>query len=154
MVIRTLVALCAISAMAISCADAEAISISDRQDRTQEMQSEGEPSIATALTATSDLIERGERLYQRRCGACHSLDANRVGPKHRGVYGRAAGSVPDFRYSNALRELNIIWDDDTLDSWLENPPAFAPGTAMGVRLADPGEREAIIAYLKSLSTAD
>jgi len=98
-----------------------------------------------------DLIAQGEALYDRHCTACHSLDRNRVGPKHRGVYGRSAGTVSDFRYSKALRALDIVWNEDTLDAWLKNPPAFAPGTSMGFRLNDPEKRRAIIAYLKSQS---
>ncbi len=108
---------------------------------------------ANSPGASLELIGKGRELYQRRCGACHSPDANRVGPKHRGVYGQKAGSVEGFRYSKALREIDVVWNDETLDAWLENPPAFAPGTSMGFRLPDAGEREAIIAYLKSLSAA-
>lgn len=109
-----------------------------------------------ASVETSDaqtLTDRGEQLYDRRCGACHSLDQNRVGPRHRGVYGRKAGAVSDFRYSKALKELDIVWNEETLNAWLADPTAFAPGTAMGFRLKDEEERKAIIAYLKSASTS-
>ena len=98
-----------------------------------------------------ELIARGEALYDRHCIACHSLDRNRVGPKHRGVYGRKAGAVPDFRYSKALRALDIVWTEETLDLWLENPPAFAPGTSMGFRLNNPDQRRAVISYLRAIS---
>lgn len=97
------------------------------------------------------LVARGESLYQRRCGACHALDRNRVGPAHRGVYGRAAGAVPGFRYSKALQALDIVWNNETLDLWLQNPTSFAPGTGMGFRLGKADERNAIIIYLQSLS---
>ena len=106
---------------------------------------------ATPPAPSLDLIAQGEALYERRCTACHSLDHNRIGPKHRGVYGRKAGAVPDFRYSKALRALDIVWTEETLDAWLENPPAFAPGTSMGFRLNNPDQRWAIITYLRSIS---
>ena len=93
--------------------------------------------------------ERGATLYQQRCGACHSLDANRVGPRHRGVYGRQPGSVPGFQYSSALRELKRSWGDATLDRWLTNPTAMAPGTAMGFRVPQAQDRADIIAFLRS-----
>tara|TARA_R100000005_G_scaffold33903_1_gene15466 strand:- start:7370 stop:7708 length:339 start_codon:yes stop_codon:yes gene_type:complete len=96
-------------------------------------------------------MEQGEKLYDRRCGGCHSLDNNRIGPRHRGVYGSKAGSVPDFNYSKALQKLDVIWTDETLDRWLKNPTAFAEGTSMGFRLRKANEREAIIQYLKSIS---
>jgi len=106
---------------------------------------------AASPNASFELIGKGEELYQTRCGACHSLDQNRIGPMHRGVFGRKAGSVDGYSYSPALRDLDIIWDRETLDAWLENPMAFAPGAAMGFRLPDAEERRAIIAYLESLS---
>ena len=52
---------------------------------------------------------RGEAIYQA-CTDCHSLDQNDVGPRHRGVYGRAAGSLPDYGYSDALKHAKIRLD--------------------------------------------
>lgn len=98
-----------------------------------------------------DQIERGRVVYQRQCGACHSLDHNRVGPRHRGVIGRAAGSVQNYRYSAALQSLDLVWSRAALDAWLENPSALAPGTAMGFRLRKAEDRAAVIAYLGSTS---
>ena len=91
---------------------------------------------------------RGAALYERRCSGCHSLDADRVGPRHRGVFGRAAGSLPDFAYSAALRRSGIVWDETTLDRWLANPQSLVPGQRMGFRLNDAGERADIIVYLR------
>lgn len=93
-------------------------------------------------------LEAAEQLYKRRCGACHSLEHNRVGPRHENVFGSAAGSISDFRYSRALQNLDIVWDEETLDVWLQNPPKFAPGTFMGFSLRRIEEREVIIQYLK------
>lgn len=101
--------------------------------------------------AMDQTVIAGERLYTRYCSACHSLDHNRVGPRHRGVYGRPAGLVADFAYSAALDQLDLVWDADTLDSWLENPSALVPGTSMGFRVRKPDDRAAIIAYLASVS---
>ena len=95
---------------------------------------------------------RGAGIYEAKCGACHSLDANRVGPMHRGVFGRKAGSVAGFHYSAALRNSRIVWDNQTLDRWLQNPTAMAPGTAMGFRLSNAQERADVIAWLR-LQTA-
>ena len=55
---------------------------------------------------------RGRELYETRCIACHSIDANRVGPAHRGVFGRKAGSVRDYDYSPAVawpRSSGRLW---------------------------------------------
>lgn len=99
---------------------------------------------------TPDII-LGEDLYARRCGACHSLDANRIGPRHRGVVGRQAGSLADYDYSDALRETTFAWDEMRLNQWLANPEALVPGQKMGFRLSNEDERTAIIAYLKANS---
>lgn len=91
----------------------------------------------------------GARLYTQRCGGCHSLDADRVGPRHRGVVGRRAGSVEGFGYSSALRDAGFVWTRERLDRWLRNPRRMVPGTTMGFSLSDPAERRAIIDYLQS-----
>jgi cytochrome c len=99
----------------------------------------------------SGSTSRGAEIYENKCGACHSLDQNRIGPKHRGVYGRRSASVPDFSYTPALKKLNVVWTAATLDRWLQNPTAMAPGTAMGFRLASAQDRADVIAYLKQES---
>src|ERR1700675_777970 len=62
----------------------------------------------------------GKALYQA-CLACHSVDDNDLGPKHRGVVGRPAGTVADYNYSAALKSSGLTWDAATLDRWLINP---------------------------------
>jgi cytochrome c len=89
----------------------------------------------------------GKALYQS-CEACHSIEENDVGPKHRGVVGRKAGSVAGYVYSPALKASGITWDENTLDTWLVNPSALVPGTKMFYKIDDPQARADIIAYLK------
>ena len=91
--------------------------------------------------------DRGEQLYQA-CTDCHSLDKNDVGPRHRGVFGRKAASLPDYDYSDALKSANIVWNEETLDKWLTDPQAFAPGVKMFFHLDNPQDRADVIAYLK------
>jgi cytochrome c len=91
----------------------------------------------------------GKYLYQA-CAACHSIDDNDIGPKHRGVVGRRAATVADYPYSPALKNSGITWDEQTLDRWLTNPSALVPGTKMFFRLDDAQSRADIIAYLKEL----
>jgi len=90
---------------------------------------------------------RGERLYEG-CQDCHSLDKNDVGPRHRGVFGRKAGSLPDYPYSDALKNANFIWDEQTLDRWLANPQAFVPGARMFYHLDNAQDRADVIEFLK------
>ena len=90
---------------------------------------------------------RGRELYETRCIACHSIDADRVGPRHRGLIGRRAGSVATFDYSPALRAASLLWDAATLDRWLADPEATIPGQKMNYRVADARDRADLIAYL-------
>ncbi len=106
--------------------------------------------VATAAQADGDPA-RGQTLYESRCIACHSLDANRTGPMHRGVYGRKAGSVAGFAYSPAVRGSAIVWEAATLDRWLTDPQALIPGQRMNFRVALSQDRADIIAYLKQES---
>lgn len=94
---------------------------------------------------------RGGDLYESRCFGCHSLDANRIGPMHRGVFGRKAGAVAEFAYSPAVKNSPVVWDEQTLDRWLTNSQQVIPGTRMNFRVALPEDRADIIAYLKKES---
>ena len=96
--------------------------------------------------------ERGGALYEARCGACHSLDAHRVGPMHRGVFGRRAGSAPGYEYSPALKGADMVWDAASINVWLKNPEALVPGQRMGYSVADAIDRDDLVAFLRWSST--
>jgi cytochrome c len=106
--------------------------------------------VASAARAEGDAA-RGAELYDSRCTGCHSLDANRVGPMHRGVYGRKAGSVSNFSYSPAVKNSSVVWADDTLNKWLTNPQDVIPGQRMNFRVNTAEDRADIIAFLKKES---
>ena len=94
---------------------------------------------------------RGKDLYETTCVTCHSVDANKVGPAHRGVFGRKAGSAPGYAYSSALAGSKVVWNEESLARWLTDPEKFIPGQKMGVSVDDPKEREDLVAYLKTLA---
>jgi cytochrome c len=106
--------------------------------------------VASAARAEGDAA-RGAELYDSRCTGCHSLDANRVGPMHRGVYGRKAGSVGNFSYSPAVKNSSVVWAEDTLNKWLTNPQDVIPGQRMNFRVNTAQDRADIIAFLKKES---
>ena len=109
------------------------------------------PQTALPQTTLPQTTDEGNAMFQRRCGGCHSPDRAMEGPRLRGVYGRRAGSTEGFEYSDALKNVKFSWDDDLLDKWLTDTDALVPGNDMSFRVANPDERRAIIAYLKSLS---
>jgi cytochrome c len=92
---------------------------------------------------------RGQQLYAR-CAACHALAFDRVGPRHCGLLGRRAGSVPGFEYSPAMKKSGIVWNEKTLDRFLTQPLVMVPGSSMTYAgVPDAGERGDLIAYLKA-----
>jgi cytochrome c len=107
------------------------------------------PTLASLSGPLNGDPVHGKALYQG-CQACHSIDENDLGPRHRGVVGRRAASVADYSYSAALKNSHLTWDELTLDRWLTNPSALVPGTKMFFRLDDAQARANVIAYLKQL----
>jgi cytochrome c len=107
---------------------------------------------ATMAHAQGDAA-RGKVVYEDRCGGCHALDANRVGPAHRGVYGRKAGVAPGYDYSPALSRSGVVWTGANLDRWLRDPRDMVPGTRMAFHLDDAQARADVIAFLRASSAA-
>jgi len=107
-------------------------------------------TLALAGAHAQDAAAGGMAFQQ--CAECHSPGAgDGVGPGLKGVFGRRAGGKDGFIYSPAFKKLTITWDTVTLDAFLADPRAVAPGTTM----AWPGDDDAkdradLIAYLKTL----
>jgi cytochrome c len=90
------------------------------------------PGMAADVTA-------GQTEFNK-CKICHTLDASgrsTVGPNLHGLFGRKAGTVDKFAYSESMKNSGIVWDDATLTKYLRNPKALVPGGKM----AFPGIKE-------------
>lgn len=110
--------------------------------------------LAAQAAAAAPDPARGQAIYHARCTACHSPDFNGVGPAHRGVFGRLAGTAKGYAgYSAALKKSGLMWNEANLDRWLADPETLVPGQAIGISLADAGERADVIAFLKTLANA-
>jgi cytochrome c len=105
----------------------------------------------SSATATGNAL-KGKEIYDARCSACHSVDDNRVGPMHMGVFGRKAGGVKNYRYSDALNKSKVIWSRDTLTAWLTNPEMLIPGQRMGYAMDNAQDREDVVTYLATLKS--
>lgn len=112
-------------------------------------------SAGTAALAAEDAqaVSRGFIVYENNCAGCHSVEANRVGPKHAGIVGRKAGSIKDFSYSTALKKSDLVWNRDLLVRWLTDPEQVIPGQAMGFRLGNVQDRMDVVTYLATLKAA-
>jgi cytochrome c len=93
----------------------------------------------------------GEKVF-KRCAVCHIVDEpkNKVGPTLHGVFGRPAGSVEGFKYSNAMKNCGIVWSEETIAEYIANPKKVVPGN----RMAFPGLKKEedianLLAYLKT-----
>jgi len=106
-------------------------------------------TLFTAAVAAAD-VEHGKALYQT-CAACHTERPDALGPSLKGVVGRKSAALDDFRYSNPMRRANLVWDEDNLRAYIQDPQAKVKGNRMPYGgLSDPKDVEDIIAYLKVL----
>lgn len=102
--------------------------------------------LSTASRAQA--LGSGKELFDKRCGGCHALDRDKEGPRLHGVYGRTAGAIESFQYSEALKKSKIVWAQDTLDRWLTNTEEFVPDNDMTFHVEKADERREIIAFLR------
>lgn len=94
---------------------------------------------------------KGKRVFAA-CMTCHAVaeGRNNVGPSLYQIVGRTSGSIAGFKYSEANQNSNIVWSEENLFAYLENPQAYIPGTIMAYPgLRNPQDRADVIAYLKN-----
>jgi cytochrome c len=107
------------------------------------------------LVALPDDGSRGAELF-RKCVACHTLTpdgGHRAGPTLYRLFGRAAGSRPDYPYSAALARSDLVWTEETVARLFEvGPEVLVPGSKMPLqRMPDPDDRAALVAYLRRVT---
>jgi cytochrome c len=109
--------------------------------------------IGASFSSASNAQESTSRkaLFEKRCGGCHAVDREKEGPRLGGVFGRTAGAIHSFEYSDALKKSRIIWTDATLDAWLTDTENLVPNNDMAFHVENADERREIIAYLKQIS---
>ena len=103
--------------------------------------------VEANLSGPSDAA-RGKIVFEKRCTGCHAMEGDREGPRLAGVFGRKAGSIAGFDYSAGLKNSGVIWNEATLEKWLNGPDLMVPDTKMDFYVAKAQERSDLIAYLK------
>jgi cytochrome c len=119
----------------------------------------GAAFVLSAGAAQAQDVAAGEKVF-KKCAACHAVGENaknKVGPILNGIIGRTAGTVPDYNYSQAMKDAGaggLVWNDESLHKYLENSKEFVKGNKMAFPgLKKPDERDNVIAYLKTFSPA-
>ena len=121
----------------------------------------GDPIGSVALGASDDPLaayagDHGAEVF-RACVACHTLSAeggNRAGPTLAGLFGRRIATQPDYRFSDALKKLDIVWTPETVAKLFEvGPAAYTPGTKMPEqRIGSAEDREALVKFLEKATS--
>lgn len=108
-------------------------------------------AVATTWSAQPS-ADRGQRVFETTCAACHSLEPNQsmTGPSLADLWNRKAGSLTGFpRYSAALKSSGVLWNDKTLDEWIKNPQQLVPGNDMPFQgITNDQQRADLLAFLK------
>ena len=98
--------------------------------------------------ATNGDAQRGKELFEKRCGGCHALDKDKEGPRLGNVFGRKAGTITTFKYSDSLKSAQVVWNEASLDKWLVNTDSVVPDNDMDFHVPKADERADIIEYLR------
>jgi cytochrome c len=106
--------------------------------------------LALASPAIAADAEHGKALFAP-CAACHTERADALGPDLKGVFGRKSAAVEDFRYSNAMKRANLVWDEDNLRAYIHDPQAKVKGNRMPYGgMSDMKDVNDVVAYLMTL----
>ena len=110
--------------------------------------------------AVKKMVKRGKKAAVKQCFACHDITEdkqNRVGPPLWGVFGKSAGWVEGYQYSEAhlSKKDSVVWNEATLDAYLQDPKSVIPGNKMvypvaGMPVMSDKKRKNVIEFLKSL----
>lgn len=111
--------------------------------------------LLTSATYAQDIdLAKARQLFVSACGTCHTAEKggpNRQGPNVYDIVGKPAAARDGFKFSEPLKSSGFVWDEPTLDRWIEDAQAMRPGTIMAYRQRDAERRKLVIAYLKTLT---
>ena len=107
-------------------------------------------TLGSSVALAQGDAEAGGKVFNK-CKACHVADEaqNRVGPHLVGLFGRQAGSVEGFKYSDAMKGSGVTWSEETISEYIADPRGYIKGNRMAfVGLKDEEDIANLVAYLK------
>ena len=107
-------------------------------------------AVAVSAAASAADANRGKDLFLA-CAACHTEKADALGPSLKGIVGRKAASLQDFRYSPAMTRSNITWTEAKLREYLMDPQGTVKGNRMPFSgMTNRADVDDLIAHLATL----
>ena len=106
--------------------------------------------LVVSIANAADPV-KGRKVF-KKCVACHSLQEgkNKMGPPLNNLLGRKAGSVDGYKYSKAMKNSGVVWDEESLDKFITKPRKFIPKTKMSFRgIKKKSLRDDLISFLKN-----
>ena len=106
--------------------------------------------LTVSIANTADTV-KGKKAF-KKCAACHSLEEgkNKIGPPLNNLLGRKAGSTEGYKYSKAMKNSDVVWDEESLDKFITKPRKFIPKTKMSFRgIKKKSLRDDLISFLKN-----
>ncbi|WP_305097323.1 c-type cytochrome [Croceibacterium aestuarii] len=144
----------AVETPAVSASDTPAPGATETPAPTPSPTASASASASASATPTpTKVAAAGPPEAFKQCAVCHSTEPGKtlIGPSLAGIYGEKAGDVPGYKFSDAMKNSGLTWNEATLDRYLTDPKAVVPGTTMALAgIKDAGKRADIIAYLKTL----
>lgn len=109
--------------------------------------------LSSSIALAEGDAKKGEKVF-KKCKTCHTVDEggkNKSGPNLFGIVGREAAKVEGYKYSKAMKNSGVVWDQANLDAFLKKPKKFMKKTKMSFAgLKKEKDRKNVIAYLETL----
>jgi cytochrome c len=116
-------------------------------------------AVEHSFLRPAEEMDNGERQFMRKCSICHALTpppSRKAGPTLHGIFGRRAGTLPGYAYSDTLDGADIIWSEQTIDALFDlGPDHYIPGSKMPMqRITAPEDRQDMIDYLRRATATE